>query len=440
MENQLTYEDYKDRIDIKDLLVHAGYHFSRRDGLRYPAFVRTDDQGRRIKGDKFIVTGNGKCCFRPPEQRNYNVISFIKEHPFLFPEYQAGMDKDRLVNVVCRKMLGQPAEGEWVQIRDNVPDVKFDLHDYDIVRFNAEDSDTMKLFYPFFRQRGIDPLTQKSFADNIWLSTNIRRSDGKRFTNIAFPFRTPLSDEVVGLEVRSVKHTDGSSFKGKALGTDSVNGLWIASPNQTALKDAKDVFWFESAYDAMSYFQIIRKSVYEDKNLARDEFKEGMITESDLKTRFKELDAILKRHKEAVYLSTGGSPSEQQFKGVLKANPEACHLLCFDNDKAGQMYVFNFLMHKENKFFNSYATPEGKIAVIDRTQPGDNRRFEFDPVRTSMTEFCLQLGLNLEKVDRLSPFPEYKDWNDQLLDKKMEQEEEATLEEDGEERRQGLHL
>ncbi len=56
-----------------------------------------------------------------------------------------------------------------------------------------------------------------------------------------------------------------------------------------------------------------------------------------------------------------------------------------------------------------------------------------------MTEFCLQLGLNLEKVDRLSPCPEYKDWNDQLLDKKMEQEE-ATLEEDDEERRQGLHL
>ena len=85
--SDLTYEDFKQRIDIQELLVDAGYHLNKRDGLRYPSYVRLDSENRRIRGDKFIVTGNGLCCFRPPERKNYNVISFIKEHPDFTAKY-----------------------------------------------------------------------------------------------------------------------------------------------------------------------------------------------------------------------------------------------------------------------------------------------------------------------------------------------------------------
>ena len=437
--DKLTYEDYKDRIDIKDLLEYAGYRFSRRDGLRYPTFVKTDGEGHRVKGDKFIVTANGKCCFKPPEQRNYNVISFIKEHTDLFSEYQYGMDKDRLVNLVCRKMLGQPLETQWTDIKDSLPEVRFDLNDYDIVKFDGEDQDNMKMFYPYFRQRGIDPLTQKAFADNIWLSTNLRRSDGRRFTNIAFPFRTPMSNDVVGLEVRSVKHQDGTGFKGKALGTDSVNGLWIASPNHTKLSDAKDVMWFESAYDAMAYYQIIRKSIYVDRNAVQEELKAGNLTEDDAKECNRQLDVLMKRYKDAVYLSTGGSPSDQQFKGVLKAAPEANHSLCFDNDKAGRMYCLNFLMHKAGRYFNSYTSPEGKLAIIDRTRPGQNDRYDFDPNTTTLEKFCETMGLQVGKVFRIAPAYGFKDWNDQLQNIRMEEQVEDVQESETEDRHVGLH-
>ena len=76
---KLTYDDFKQRLSIQDVLVDAGYTLNRRDGLRYPSYVRLDSDGRRIRGDKFIVTANGQCCFQPPTQRNYNVIGFIKE-------------------------------------------------------------------------------------------------------------------------------------------------------------------------------------------------------------------------------------------------------------------------------------------------------------------------------------------------------------------------
>ena len=75
---ELTYDDFKSRINIQDLLVDAGYQLNRRDGLRYPSYVRMDSNGKRVRGDKYIVTGNGLCCFQPPELKNYNVISFIK--------------------------------------------------------------------------------------------------------------------------------------------------------------------------------------------------------------------------------------------------------------------------------------------------------------------------------------------------------------------------
>lgn len=87
---ELTYEDYKRRLSIQELLVDAGYRLNRRDGLRYPSYVRIDSDGRRVRGDKFIVTANGFCCFQPPERKNYNVISFIKEHPHFLPNTLRG--------------------------------------------------------------------------------------------------------------------------------------------------------------------------------------------------------------------------------------------------------------------------------------------------------------------------------------------------------------
>ena len=91
--SELTYEDFKQRINIQEVLQDAGYHLNRKDGIRYPSYVRLDSNGRRIRGDKFIVTRNGMCCFQPPEQRNYNIISFIKEHPHFFAEYTPGIDR-----------------------------------------------------------------------------------------------------------------------------------------------------------------------------------------------------------------------------------------------------------------------------------------------------------------------------------------------------------
>ena len=80
MTDEQTFADYRSRLNIKDVLEDAGYTFYKRDGLRYPAYVRLGSDGKRISGDKYIVMPNKNCCFQPPTIKLYSVTSFISIH------------------------------------------------------------------------------------------------------------------------------------------------------------------------------------------------------------------------------------------------------------------------------------------------------------------------------------------------------------------------
>lgn len=308
-EGELTYDDFLRRLNIQDVLIDAGYHLNRRDGLRYPSYVRLDSEGRRIRNDKFIVTQQGKCCFKPQQQKSYNIISFIKEHPHFFAEYRAGVSPDRLVNLVCNRLLNHPVADRDIRIIQPKRDVKpFDMADYDIHQFNPQDRATQKKFYPFFKHRGIDLYTQYAFHRNFCLATK-HREDGMKYTNLAFPLTVPKdTGQVVGLEERGRPRMDGSgSYKGKAEGSNSSQGLWIASPAKTTLTEAKHIYWFESASEAMAYYQL-----HQAKN--------------------QEL-------RKAVFVSTGGEPTEKQMRGVLELTIPARQHICFDTGREGWKFA-----------------------------------------------------------------------------------------------------
>lgn len=312
---ELTYDDFLQRLNIQDVLIDAGYHLNRRDGLRYPAYVRLDNEGRRIRGDKFIVTQQGKCCFHAQQQKVYNIISFIKEHPHFFAEYHAGMSPDRLVNLVCNRLLHIPVTERETRIVQPKRDVKpFQMTDYDIHRFNPQDRETQKKFYPFFKHRGIDLYTQYAFHRDFFLATR-HRADGLQFTNLAFPLSLPGNPEqIVGLEERGRPRMDGSgSYKGKAEGSNSNEGLWIANLREP-LDKAGGIAWFESAYDAMAFYQVNREMIRSNPDLSR----------------------------KSIYVSTGGTPTDGQIRGMLTETPAASHFLCFDNDAAGRSFVERF--------------------------------------------------------------------------------------------------
>ena len=344
---ELTFDDFIKRIDIQDLLMDAGYVFNRKDGIRYPAYVRPDSSGHHVKGDKFIVYPSRQTCFQPPEKKVYNVISFITEHPHLFKDYQEGMDPYRLVNLVCNRLLNNPIDRTVHPIIKSSPQVKdFNIKDYELLHFQKYNFDNIKQFYPYFVNRGINTNTQKAFGQHFLLAT-LRKENGTYFKNLSFPLRIPgktdakstdLKD-IVGFEERGRARLDGSSgYKGKARGSNSSEGLWIANLTEKPLEKASEIVWFESAYDAMAEYQI---------------------------------NPVKK-----VYVSTGGTPTEGQMRGLLSITPNARHYLGFDKDDAGRQFVANFR----------------KVAA--------------------------EMGFRHEHVQAYHPLGCYKDWNDALLNKK----------------------
>ena len=339
----LKYEDYLQRLGIQDVLKDAGYVRNRRDGMRYPSYVRLDDEGRRIRGDKFIVTQNDSCCFQPPVQKSYNIISFIKEHPDFFRDYTPGMNLDLLVNKVCCRLLNTTYDEKENRILEPEKEAKpFRLEDYNLTRFDGKDRDSIRSFYPYFKHRGIDIATQNAFKDHFVLAERTLQS-GMTFRNLSFPLTIPGKDgTTVGFEERGRMRRNGEKpYKGKAEGSNASEGLWLASPAGTDLGKASKVILFESAYDAMAYYQIFRK---EDKKL-----------------------------REAVFASTGGTPTVKQMKGLVNGSPNAVFHLCFDNDDAGRQFTENF---------KNVAKAVNSDVKYEREIPGEG----------------------------------FKDWNDQLLD------------------------
>lgn len=353
---KLTYEDFKSRLSIQEVLQDAGYHLNCRDGLRYPSYVRVGSDGRRVSGDKFIVSANGMCCFQPPERKNYNIISFIKEHPHFFADYRPGMSLDRLVNVVCHRLLNQPLEERQTRILDPVKERKpFTLTDYE---FSCHPRHIAK----FLIARGISKSTQDAFEHYMKVSYK-KKDDGRQFGNLSFPLTIPGKNKVVGMELRGFPNKEGkTTFKGMATGSDATHGLWIANPSGRPLNEGLAIYWFESAYDAMSYYQLNsqNESLYD-----------------------------------ATFISTSGTPSKEQFQGVFREAPWAEHHLCFDRDRAGQVFAVNFALAKSRNDFTTVITDDGILKVSDSKKHYEFRMDDFD-----FNAIAKELG-----IEEAAPYP-----------------------------------
>ena len=282
--------------------------------------------------------------------------------------------------------------------------VRFNLNNYQLVRFDLDDWDSQKKFYSYFKNRGITLDTQRAFADHLLLASTTREN-GNTYTHLAFPMRVPGKEEIVGLEERSRPNLEGkSAYKGKAAGSNSSEGLWIANLSDRPLEYVKDVYWFESGYDAMAYYQL---------HPNKDELND------------------------AVFLSTGGTPGEKQFAGILDILPHANHHLCFDRDQAGLLYAVNFALQREGRKFSNYLTDKGNLVIRDLTDGYKRKSIPTEDM--DFKEICKTIGIDEPQNLLHLPKDGYKDWNDQLLGRrnietghtinelKEEREKETTL-------------
>lgn len=308
---EYNFDDFKRLLNIHDLLAYAGYKQDRRAGFKYPIYVKVDSLGQVVHGDKYMVTGRGNCCTRPGTINNLNIISFITENPTFFPQFRPGMSPHRLVNLVCNELLNNPIEHtvlkNYTKPTEHAP---FNIENYDVFRFFPQSDESQQNFDPYFKLRGIDLYTLHTFKEFFFLARK-KGTNNYSYRNLAFPLSIPGKDGYVGLEERGVPDKEGKAYKGKAAGSNGSEGLWIANLSNKPLSQAANILWFESAYDAMAYYQLHRSNPQMDK---------------------------------AVYISTGGNPTENQFKEVLAQTGGAIHYLCFDNDEAGRTFTANFML------------------------------------------------------------------------------------------------
>lgn len=302
-----------------------------------------------------------------------HVVSFIKEHPALFAEYYEGIDLNRLVNLVCSRLLNIPFEEYEVQTVPVKQDLRpFDITDYDLHRFNPQDHEMQEIFYPYFKNRGIDLSTQNAFHRHFCLATK-HGADGAAYTCLAFPLTLPKEGgTVVGFEERERMRMDGcDSYKGKSEESNESEGLWIASPAGTPLAEAKHIYWFGSTYDAMAYYQL-----HQAKN-------------KDL--------------RKAVFISTGGKPIGKQMREILDLTIPARQHICFDNTRKGSNLTWD--LQKEicrSVRFAIEETPERKPYLDSIPDGGDLTDGEFYLLpKGGLQEICIRFDAESEEAESM---------------------------------------
>ena len=262
-------------------------------------------------------------------------------------------------------------EPEYREDSDYVKSVKadamFDSSRYEVKPINLERIPAM------FSQRGLSNETVKDLAPFISL---IRDKRNEKFDgyNIGFPYTNGKEETIKGYEIRG-----HGGYKSKAAGTDSTSSAWAADLSNGNEGLVKSVFFCESAFDAMAFYQMNKTQLGKDVAL----------------------------------VSLGGTFSDKQIIGVMNRFPHARAYDCFDNDLAGRIYGLRMM-----------ALLEGVPMKINKK--GDSlqveakgKPFELNTERSLLAQVSKHLSIRY-KMGQWLPPKAFKDWNDCLMNKPME--------------------
>ena len=235
------------------------------------------------------------------------------------------------------------------------------------------DREVVRLFAPFIR----------SIA---------KKASKKRFYNVGFPYVKPGHSEVVNFEVRNYQ------YKGHCKGGNKSDACWVAS----LAKDSslvERVYLFESAIDAMSYYELHRPEL---KNL-RDKI---------------------------VLVSLGGGVSRGQIIALQDAYPLADFFACFDNDEAGIRYDIVVSCYLADRSLQqSYGEKEVSFVCNDRSFSVERSRLTYSLfVRLSAIRANIYVRKPTPTGRSVTVNGEmkqewFKDWNDCLKERRSARKE-----------------
>lgn len=366
---KVNFKDLKSRVGIDDIAYSLGYRLDRKAGVgRYIELVLGDGANKR---DTIIVSNPhnkaAQTFFRRDGSKG-DVVTLIRENLDSF--FVTGKDEWQKIAKVLARFANMP-EPEYKEDWEYVNSVHTS-HVFDKSRYEVKPIETERI-PKIFSQRGIADETVRSLAPFISL---IRDTKNENFDgyNIGFPYTEACDSTVKGYEIRGM-----GGYKSKAAGTNSSSAAWVADLSGGKNGLVKSVFFCESAFDAIAFYQMNRAQLSENIAL----------------------------------VSLGGTFSDKQITGVMERFPTARAFDCFDNDLAGRVYGLRMMALLENIPLKIAKTDNGLMVEAK------GKSIEIDTDRSIMSQVSSSLSIRY-KMGQWTPPKAFKDWNDCLMNKPME--------------------
>lgn len=352
----MTFREFKERVSILQVAEHLGYLPVRGKSSAARPVLR--DAG----GDTVLIknpTTPGSQLFR---NLNFNeqgsVIDFVKNrlNRFTVVSFSGEMDG---INRVLEYFAGQKYDN--AKFKSQTLSVRRDFNESDYKAIIPELKDLSFLT----RERHLSPDTVNDFLPFIRIVQN------DKYKNIGFPFAVPGKDnKVTGFEIRNF-----GRFKSFSAGGDKIYSAWVAdfSFDRTGVSN---VFFFESAIDAMSFYELHRNHFSRERS---------------------------------AFVSTGGFPALEQFNNVIKAYPNADLFACHDNDRNGHIFDIRLACVKQEVSCVINKMGDSLEFIVN------DKRFTLSENELSLKNFFKKAEMNTS-VKAMKPTHE-KDWNDVLKKK-----------------------
>lgn len=365
---KVKFKELKARVGIDDVAYSLGYRLDKKAGVgKYVELVLGDSRNRQ---DTIIVSNRrdkaSQTFFRRDGSKG-DVVTLIRENLDRF--VVSGDNEWQKVAKVMARFANMP-EPEYKQEREFYRGPGH-TSNFDPMRYETKTIDSANI-PRLFSQRGISDETVRTLSPFLTL---IRDTKNENFDgyNVGFPY-TDTNNEVRGYEIRGM-----GGYKSKAAGTNSSSAAWVADMTQGDSVMVKSVFFFESAFDAMAFYQMNR--------------------------------ATLPKHLALV--SLGGTFSDGQITGVMQRFPNAKAFDCFDNDVAGRIYGLRMMALLEDIPLKITKTDKGLMVEAK------GKNIEIDTQRPIISQVSKSLSIR-HRMGQWLPPKAFKDWNDCLLNKPME--------------------
>lgn len=365
----IVFSEVKAKVGIDDVARSLGYTVDKKAGVgKYFELVLGDS---RNPTDRIIVKNTPNKANQTYFRRNGtkgDVVTFVRENLNSFAV--DGSDDWTKVGKILANLAN-------ISLNQSNTDLSSAYNEavsrtFDEKRYETKNISSDNIPY-LLKQRGFNEETLAKFASNGSIVL-IKDKENTRFNgyNIGFPYNRPSDDSLAGYEMRGA-----NGFKSKAAGTDSAHSAWIAQFPAGIPEIVRNVYFFESAFDAMAFYQL---------NSAR------------------------LNNSPFALVSVGGSFSSGLAEDVMKRFPAAKAWDCFDNDLAGNMYSATLVQAVDKK-----------CILIDHI--GDSIHMREGDGKASVTpqkeDFDFQksakdIGLEYSSGHWKCP-DNYKDWNDCLL-------------------------